>query len=82
MALTKRLIRIALNAAKPGFNPLGLEEYCREEDLVIMDSPCERRMNIFMRLLYFNNQLVKVEKVDDYTGKFTLRKISMGAFEA
>ncbi len=32
--------------------------------------------------LIFNNQPVKVEKVDDYTVKFTLPEVSMGAFEA
>lgn len=32
--------------------------------------------------LIFNNQPVKVEKVDDYTVKFTLPQVSMGAMEA
>jgi len=32
--------------------------------------------------LIFNNQPVKVEKVDDYTVKFTLPTVSMGAMEA
>ena len=32
--------------------------------------------------LIFNDQPVKVEKVDDYTVKFTLPELSMGAFEA
>ncbi|MEH7374985.1 ABC transporter substrate-binding protein [Neobacillus drentensis] len=32
--------------------------------------------------LLFNNQPVKVEKVDDYTVKFTLPTVSMGAVEA
>ena len=32
--------------------------------------------------LLFNNQPVKVEKVDDYTVKFTLPTVSMGAMEA
>ncbi|MDR7240004.1 ABC transporter substrate-binding protein [Neobacillus drentensis] len=32
--------------------------------------------------LLFNNQPVKVEKVDDYTVKFTLPTVSMGALEA
>ncbi|WP_342432800.1 ABC transporter substrate-binding protein [Neobacillus sp. FSL H8-0543] len=31
--------------------------------------------------LIFNDQPVKVEKVDDYTVKFTLPEVSMGAFE-
>ncbi|WP_312469011.1 ABC transporter substrate-binding protein [Neobacillus sp.] len=32
--------------------------------------------------LIFNNKPVKVEKVDDYTVKFVLPEVSMGAFEA
>jgi peptide/nickel transport system substrate-binding protein len=32
--------------------------------------------------LIFNNKPVKVEKVDNYTVKFTLPEVSMGAFEA
>jgi peptide/nickel transport system substrate-binding protein len=32
--------------------------------------------------LIFNNKPVKVEKVDDYTVKFTLPEVSIGAFEA
>jgi peptide/nickel transport system substrate-binding protein len=32
--------------------------------------------------LIFNNKPVKVEKVDDFTVKFTLPEVSMGAFEA
>ncbi|WP_310200008.1 hypothetical protein [Neobacillus niacini] len=33
-ALTKRLIKEAINAVKPGFYPPEKEEYCREEDIV------------------------------------------------